>query len=226
MSSKWEPLSEHLLEIAIDDAARYPRTVSAPRAGDSDLAEAVRDLVGNFLASKESVTGDDWSTARHSLDELLSTLDTDLENDVNWHITRALLQRVPSYVDRTLKLAELVGRPTTPRVASYLREATQCYIYGLFQASIALARAAIEQALKERVYNITGPSHTKLPDLIEEARKLGVLDAPHSEAATFVMLRGNELLHGDPTSPDRARDCLERARGVLEHLFVDGVGQL
>ena len=70
---------------------------------------------------------------------------------------RELLRSVPKMIERTRSLSNL-SPEVIPNGAClvYLKEAVRCYILGLSQASIALARAAVETALLQRDPNIPG----------------------------------------------------------------------
>ena len=50
----------------------------------------------------------------------------------------------------------LVGVIPAKEVTVYLREGTRCFIYGFFQASIALCRAALEAGLNDHFQRKTG----------------------------------------------------------------------
>ena len=217
-------LSEYLLDVAdgAGDLSRFPRLLSHPSEVDSESARAARMMVSAFVDSKESFTGEDWPTVSPMLAALVSRLGSDLHQQLDWHITESLLPRIPKFVIRTLKLSELAGSSPSPRVAIYLREATTCYVFGLFQASVALSRAAMEQALKERITNVVDVSHTKLGSLVVVGLRMNVLDQVHGGMATSVQRRGNDLLHGQNVQPEEALDTLIEARAVLEYLLRAG----
>src|SRR5688572_6986583 len=84
-------------------------------------------------------------------------------------------------------------------VVSYLRESTQCWLYGLHGACIALCRACLEEALR---YKLPPPSSVsranRLEDLIDQAVKDRVLDTCLSKMAHDIRKLGNRVLHGEP----------------------------
>lgn len=66
--------------------------------------------------------------------------------------TRDAINAVPGYLTRTMELSRLEGSRTPSEVTNgYMREVVRTYIFGFPQASIALSRAALEQALKEEL---------------------------------------------------------------------------
>jgi len=59
---------------------------------------------------------------------------------------------VPGYVSRIMQLSRLEGTMIPSDITNgYMREAARTYIYGLPLATVALSRAALEQALKEKL---------------------------------------------------------------------------
>lgn len=134
---------------------------------------------------------------------------------------RDLLKQVPKMVDRTLQLSQIVANriPSTP-TSAYLQEATRTYIAGFWQASVALSRAAVEEALREKAKNRNlGVEAYELKLLLQAACRLGILDNAHLQLAREVQVIGNQVLHGKPTNDSEAWDALCAARGVLRHLF-------
>src|SRR5260221_12489044 len=68
------------------------------------------------------------------------------------YYSRQSVKDVPSIAKRFLRLSPvLVGRVPSDEVSLYLREATQTFIHGFFQASTALSRAALEAGINEHL---------------------------------------------------------------------------
>src|SRR5262245_34716007 len=68
------------------------------------------------------------------------------------HFTRRLVDEVPRIIERIMKFEPIiVAKPARGSANIYLQEAVRSHIYGLHQAAVSLARAAIEQGLNERV---------------------------------------------------------------------------
>jgi HEPN domain-containing protein len=138
------------------------------------------------------------------------------------YYTRSLLEKIPSMIARTMRLSRLVPRKLpSPAVELYLRESTRSYIFGFWQASIALSRAAVEHGLRESVRDVLGRSSMKFSDLVRAGRRLSppLIDEVHEKLASQVELRGNRVLHGEPAIERDAWETLRAARAVLNHLF-------
>lgn len=140
---------------------------------------------------------------------------------VDEHYSRETVNAIPAIVERFLSLKPvLAGRVPSAEVSLYLREATRCYLYGFFQGSTALCRAALEAGINEllqrRFGNVSGV------DLVEKLRQLErfhVLDAATSNDAHAVRKAGGSVLHRSPTPVKEAFDTLVKARAVLVRLY-------
>src|SRR5207302_10234441 len=68
------------------------------------------------------------------------------------YFARRQIDDVPQIVQRVMKFEPIiVSKVPTGPVNVYLREAVRCHIHGLHQGAVTLARAAMEQGLRERV---------------------------------------------------------------------------
>jgi len=136
--------------------------------------------------------------------------------------TRQLLKGVGGCVERTMKLSALEAESKPSMVTSqYLREAVQTYVFGLAQASVALSRAALEQALKEKMGYQGTRWFGDMGILLDEAEAAGVIDRPVREMARSVYRNANDVLHEKPASLTTAFDVLLSLRGVLQHIYAD-----
>lgn len=134
------------------------------------------------------------------------------------HYMRDMCQRVPKMIKRTVKLTMLqAANPPSPESGVYLREATRTYIFGFWQSTIALSRAALEIALRERLGS--QGAAPKLKDLIDLARRRNLLDGGTYELAKRVEFAANDVLHRRSGSDKQAWDSLCALRGVLTHVF-------
>lgn len=95
-------------------------------------------------------------------------------------------------------------------VVYYLREATRCFLYGLLEASVALCRACLEEALKTKLYtsaqgiemlmkepkkNDRGRPRGDLERLISAAAGIQLLDGPSRILADRIRNHGNTVMH-------------------------------
>ena len=91
------------------------------------------------------------------------------------------------------------------------------------QASVALCRAALEQALKESLgLQLTG-AFISFQELLKDARKWNVLDDAMEDMARDVANAGDEVMHEKPTDLRMAGEVLTKVRGLLQHIYsVEG----
>jgi hypothetical protein len=134
------------------------------------------------------------------------------------HYSRTLLAQIPKMVRRTLRLGRVSGRSPAGTVNVYLREAARAYVMGLHQATVALARSALEQALRECI-RLPGAEGWLLDRLLEGADKCKVLEPASLQSAKRVQRVGNAVIHGGPCDENAAFSVLSSARTVLEVLY-------
>lgn len=136
------------------------------------------------------------------------------------YLSRSLSADVPDFVKRVMRL-EPVPVPRLPEGPAnvYLREAARCYFHGLNQGAVTLARAAVEQGLRECV-PFAAQNRWTLDELIDAAGRFKSLSNVHMQMATDVQRLGNTVLHSQPCSSEQACQALTKARGVLETLFA------
>jgi len=142
---------------------------------------------------------------------------------LNDFYTRDFLRRVGELVERTMLLNAMESKMSPDRgVTLYLREATRCYVFGFWDSSVALSRAAVERALKDRLKEQLGelmPSDDEMKRLLDYAYKMRLLDGAHFTMADQVRVAGNNVLHGSHAHENAAGESLAAARGVLNHLY-------
>jgi hypothetical protein len=136
--------------------------------------------------------------------------------------TRDVVAAVPGYVRRTMELSHLESSRLPSKITNgYLREAVRTYISGLPQASVALCRAAMEQALKENIgYQGTG-TFVKMDDLLDEAETAGVIDRTMRRGAREIANAADDVLHEKPADLEKAYEVLIKLRGVLQHIYAE-----
>jgi hypothetical protein len=139
--------------------------------------------------------------------------------------SRDLLAAVPDFVKRTQSLRQitLAGMRKSEPVA-YLREAANCFIHGLFQACVALARSAMELQLRARVSELVGQQAAVASELKELIDRHGprLLSKQSLSDANAVRRAGNEVLHVAATDTAKALAVLEAARRVILQLSPAG----
>lgn len=189
-------------------------------------AEAERDrrfvkaIVADIVQSRESLSDGKFKT----IELLVLNVPELVAEFLDDYFTRDVLSAVSGYVNRTMQLSRLQasGR-ASDTTNGYLREAVRTYIFGLPQASVALSRAALEQALKERMALQLSGEFIKFQDLLKEARKWNLLDAEMEQRARDIANAGDDVMHEKPTNLSKALEVLNKLRDVLQHVFsVEG----
>jgi hypothetical protein len=209
-----ETLSEYLLPYAEEIQERLKL---GDRYVSDEQQELLQEAVRSLLEGRQALQEADLS----GIESILAGADPKfLRREFDREYTLQILREVPRVVERTLRLSTLVAskRAPTRRLQTYLQQATRCYLFGLSAASVALSRAAVEHALREQLTGITERSSHKLSDMIEGARRFGILDAAKSGMATQVKLIGDKVLHGGALTDGEAWDALVAARGLLEEM--------
>src|ERR1019366_2419280 len=143
------------------------------RREDRKLAKMVEIMIDDVIKSRE-IIGDN---RLKKLDLLVESAPDLIEDFVDDRFTVEAVDGVQSSVKRLMKLSRLEAVRTPSAITNgYLRESVRTYIFGFAQASVALSRAALEQALKENLgLQLSGEFHT-MDALLKAARKYGLLD--------------------------------------------------
>src|ERR1051326_1238754 len=133
-------LLSHLLAQYIQELGE-PDEESSASEDDKRILTLIASLDQKLLNSRYCLEVDEallreWDRALDSKGLLAWHLDD--------HYSRRMVGEVQNLVRRTLKLQRLVVAKTpAAEVNVYLAEATRCYVFGLWQASVALARSAL-----------------------------------------------------------------------------------
>jgi len=199
------------------------------------LATALRDLVQYAPATPEDEQREYVESVRQAAQSLEGFKDpphphgfmTPQMEEWYWKSTgdefysREMVSNLPGMVERFSRLKPvLVGRLPDKQVTIYLREATRCFIYGFFQGSIALSRAALESGLNrhmERKLGSVRPMELKVN--IEKSHLFKLISGGAAQLAEKVRKSANQVLHSKPATEALAFDVLVAVRGVLGELY-------
>jgi hypothetical protein len=215
------------------------------------LADQIDDFDGNFTAQElatdavereelmESVEGlfgnttTTLFTSYHFSRKLLSSypaasdaLETHrgiLERYLDDCLSRRLVSEIPRMVARAIQLEpmSILPNPQADQNA-YLREATRCYLYGLFNASVALSRSALEQALSSKIPTLLqrAAGGDTLSTLINTARSSILKQAPEvCNTADQVRKVANGIVHGKTCKESGAFRVLKDTRDIIVYLY-------
>ena len=167
----------------------------------------LRDFAKNRGLPVKEVTATQADRVAHSLDDCLS---------------RLMVEQIPTMVSRALHLSALIVPPLPADRDLYLREATRCYLFGLFNASVALSRSALEYALLDSVPKMLQVQSRaeRLKGLINAACHSILKGAPDvCELADRVRRRANRVVHKRPCEESEALEVLRETRDVVHFLY-------
>jgi hypothetical protein len=203
---------------------------------DGTSLPSKRDLTARFYLQKiaerliefrESFTDGEFSLLDlgSELDHL--DLEKGLQNDpegfeieIDRVLTCRALQEVPGMVKRLTRMSKLTAlRTPSDQTAVYIREAARVYVYGFMQASAAMSRAALEQALKERLAHQGTGAFITFQNLVDQAKKWKILDDKTARAVRDTAKKADLVLHAEPIGEDGAFDVLIEVRGLLQQIY-------
>ena len=141
---------------------------------------------------------------------------------------RELVSLFPNMVSRGETLRLLPAVEAGPKnLATLLKEASRCFIYGHFLASLFLCRSAIETALEDRLKKgghgkeVAEISRDKIVTLLEISQKKGLIDQVIFRQADDIRKLANPAIHGSRL-PDMesCRNAFDQTREIIKHLYT------
>ncbi len=138
---------------------------------------------------------------------------------------RDILKAIPGIVERTTRLSRLTLSGLSKSEFVCLREAATCYLFGLLAAAVALARTAVEDALRRKLAKFYGKpdvANATLNEMLDKAAQRKTLSRKGLSLAHEVRLAAKRVLHpelgpGPRVEPD-ALAVLEAAKAVIFEL--------
>ncbi len=216
MTEEWR-LSKHL-QTCIDQLSEDEPELSPQEREEQQKAEKIVEaIVDDIVKSREMLTENRLAAVERLMEanpELISYF-------LDERFTREVINAIPGYVRRTLELSRLEASRIPSKVTNgYLAEAVRTYIFGLPQASVALCRAALEQALKENIGYQGTETFVEMNDLLDEAQGAGIIDNTIRRMARAIANEADAVLHAKPTDLAKAYDVLLKLRGVPQHVYA------
>ncbi len=192
---------------------------------DAPSAEVVEEIVKQRLTAvrlaglfAEAREGGIEQRYEHLSSRVSEQLTEWSERNTEFHHAFELLKLLGRINKKTFQLEATAIKGAAPEsVLTYLRESTQCWLYGLHGASIALSRACLEDALKNSLHK--HKERQTLGDLIAAAKQERILDGSLVEMAHSIRRAGNNLLHGETITETESRDALDYVRSITKQLF-------
>jgi hypothetical protein len=207
-----EEVRNFIRDLDYDDSGLTPEEYSELQ----EIRPQVLSDVANLIRSREVLgTGEP-----EGYDGFVENYPGTAQNLFDEHFTRVLVEGVPGYAARMLELSAMRCTRFPSQVTNvYLQEAVRAYVFGFPQASVALCRAALEQALKEGIgYQGTG-TFVQMKDLLDEAESAGVIDKINRLCARRVADAADSVLHEKPIELSAAFEVLIQLRGVLQFIY-------
>jgi hypothetical protein len=217
-------LSEFLLE-QVDLFGRDG--IGLPSKHDLTMISYLEKIAKRLIEFRESFTDGEFFLLDLGSDLDRLDLEKGLQNDpelfeieIDRVLSRQILESVPAIVKRFTQMSKLNAlRIPSDQTGVYIREAARTYAYGFMQASAAMSRAALEQALKERLEYQGKRIFIEFKDLIKEARSLNILDDKTERAVRDTAKKANSVLHAKPIGESDAFDVLIEARGLIQQIY-------
>jgi hypothetical protein len=143
------------------------------------------------------------------------------EGEIDRVLTRRSLSGMRGMVRRLVDLSKLDRvRIPSAQTAEYVREAAQSYVFGLYQCSAAMGRAALEQALKEVLERQGVEDFVSFKELRREAEEKKILDAVTGPAARKIARDASGVIHNQPANARLAFDILSGSRGLIVQIYA------
>jgi hypothetical protein len=180
------------------------------------------EIVSLLVKCRESIT--QGSSSLQPLDEFVEEHRDRAEDWLDSYYSCIQLGNVPDMVRRTLQFSKL-DAATIPseQTALYISEASRAYIHGLLLSSVAMARCALEQALKDGFArsNEHPAQNLYLRDLIKLAERTAAVLSPSSIGiARDMVYKCNTVMHSSPVRNEHVvLEILVGIRGLLREIY-------
>ncbi len=242
-------LSQEILDL-LKALAERNLAVDFPIAA----VEGLDEFSDGFTSEERNKFLKNWSTKRNFVRALVETrmgpalqLNEDDEilaeisegaapedYDLDEHFTISVLREVPRIVARWKKLRGVRVRLLPgPKVRDYVRQASLCYLYGLFDATAILSRAVLQFALEEAFSTPGGISlgvdtmrgKDRLEMLIDFAGKTKlsssakILPLDLVSKAHGIRRLGNKSVHKSSCDEKEALAVITDTVKILKHIY-------
>jgi hypothetical protein len=188
-----------------------------PSKKDQEARFFLAAIAVELIEAREAFTGEKFALYEKALQNEPEIT----EGEIDRVVSCRALQSVSGMVKRLILLSKLDGIHTpSDQTSLYIREAARTYVHGFMQASAAMSRAAVEQALKEKTGLQGSEDHIGFKELVKRATKMNILDPTAADQALkHVAYKANAVLHHGPADNETTLRVLDAARGVLRHVY-------
>jgi|GEM_PF-2174240 len=190
-------------------------------AVNSEAAYAEIDNIKHMFTAKENIFTDNQFVENSDL--VLNKFANQSFRILNKMFSVEFLKKVNFCVKRSMKLAGLFAKePASKQTNLYIHEATSAYILGLPIASVVLSRAALEQALKDRLGLQNNQQDIRsLAELIENANTWKLFEDSTSTSAAIEMKKQcNKVIHEGPIDESEAFQIISIVRDLIREIFA------
>ncbi|MGH9606071.1 MAG: hypothetical protein ACRD3N_10280 [Terracidiphilus sp.] len=192
------------------------REGKTPSAADQEARFCLERIAEELVEGREAFTDPRFEVLERALrDESEIT-----EGEIDRVLAGRVLLGVSGMVKRVVNLSKL-DRTKIPsdQTERYVREAARSYLYGLYQASAAMSRVALEQSLKEVLGRQGTEDFIPFKRLRKEAERRGILDGVTGPAARKIAEDASEVIHRRPTDSAGALEILDGSRGLIVQVY-------
>ncbi len=208
-----ERLSEWLTsQIELFDT----REGNTPSAADREARFYLQRIAEKLIEGREAFTSERFAV----LDQAFRNEPEITEGEIDRVLTIRALGGISSMIRRIASLSKLQSVKIPSRqTATYVREATRSYVNSLFQASVVMSRAALEQALKE-VLDLQGiEDFIPFKELCKEASKKKILDDVTGPATKDFFREASAVTHHKPTDSKTTLRILDHSRALIVQIY-------
>lgn len=193
-----------------------------PSAADRESRFYLERIAEELIEGREAFTDGRFEV----LERALRNEPEITEGEIDRVLTVRALSEMRGIVMRVANLSKL-DRVKIPsdQTSQYVREAARSYFYGLYQASAAMSRVALEQALKESLGRQGIEDFISFKQLRKDAKKRKILDGVTGPAACKIHKYASEVIHHRPADADGALAILVGSRGLIVQIYEAGHSQ-
>jgi hypothetical protein len=219
-----DTLREHVLDL-IDGADEVLYQIGDDQVEPSENATR-GNLIDLFVKCRES--NEPNGPMQEAFENFAQRNKVNVEEWLDNYYFYPQLWAIPEMVRRTVLLSRMDATLTpSPQTNFYIAEASRCYIQGLLLGAVALARAALEQSLKEAFerLNVNLDNRARLRGLVGLAGKHGIFTADEVRIAKGLVDECNRVMHARPArNEDDARVILIAVRSIITRVFSNEFG--
>lgn len=203
-----------------EGAQSNPDISPGERAEGVENIHKIRAVISSLLNAKRA-------PQRELSDEIIQkVLEIFGDEDLDEYLTILELKGVPGIVTRWKKLRVLqVVLLPGERVTDYVRQATTCYLYGLYNAAAILCRAVLQFALEEAFQRRGGLDLSRvgrrdyIDSLIKFALNTKIISPELAGQAHKIRKIGNDSVHKANCSEAKALDAIGYTGRVLAGIY-------